>query len=84
MNMKFSNIIYSFILAAFCAVPSLASAQETVHSGPWSLADCISYAIDHNITIKQQDLHRKNQEIALNTAKNRMEAGPSQGSIMVA
>ena len=70
MNMEFRNIIYSFILAAFGAMPSLASAQEAAHSGPWSLSDCISYAIDHNITIKQQDLHRKNQEIALNTAKN--------------
>lgn len=70
MNMEFRNIIYSFILAAFGAMPSLTSAQEAAHSGPWSLSDCISYAIDHNITIKQQDLHRKNQEIALNTAKN--------------
>ena len=41
------------------------SAQE-----PWSLRQCIDYAIEHNISIKQQELNVKNQEVALSTAKN--------------
>lgn len=37
---------------------------------PWSLRQCIDYAIEHSISIQQQELNVKNQEINLSTAKN--------------
>lgn len=36
----------------------------------WSLQDCIEYAQEHNIEIKQQALDVKGSEIDLNTSKN--------------
>jgi len=43
-----------------------------VVSGPWSLSDCIDYALENNISIKQSSLSVEQKEVALNTAKNRM------------
>ena len=45
-------------------VPSSDSSQ------PWSLRQCIDYALEHNISIKQQENNVKNQEVNLSTAKN--------------
>ena len=42
-----------------------ASAQKA-----WSIRECCDYAIEHNISIKQQVNQRRQQEIQLNTAKN--------------
>ena len=39
------------------------------HSGPWTLAECIRHAQENNITLKQQDLQVKQQEIQLETTK---------------
>ncbi|NDW10905.1 TolC family protein [Dysgonomonas sp. 520] len=36
----------------------------------WTLRQCIDYAIENNIEIKQQDLTVKNSEIELSTSKN--------------
>ena len=44
-----------------------ASAQ---HAGRWSLRQCISHALDHNITIRQHDISRRQRAIDVNTAKN--------------
>ncbi len=41
------------------------NAQEKL----WTLEECIQYAIDHNITIKQIELQKENAEIDLNTSK---------------
>lgn len=46
---------------------SLASAQ----TGSWTLRDCIDYAIEHNITIKQNSINVQQRELDLNTAKGR-------------
>lgn len=35
----------------------------------WSLQECISYAIEHSLTIKQQEVSRDQQAIQLNTSK---------------
>lgn len=40
------------------------SAQE-----PWSLKQCIDYATEHNINVRQQILKQKNQELEVNTTK---------------
>lgn len=43
------------------------SAQGTQ---PWSLARCIDYALEHNISIKQSELNVEQREVALNTSQN--------------
>ena len=48
----------------------LLSFSDLVAQTPWSLRQCIDYAVEHNISVKQQELNVKNQEVALSTAKN--------------
>jgi len=43
-------------------------AQETIKK--WTLEECIQYAIDHNIDLKQRVEAEKIREIELNTSKN--------------
>jgi len=43
-----------------------------VFNGPWSLSDCIGYALENNISIKQSNLNVEQKKVALNTAKNRI------------
>ena len=54
-----------------------ASAQQK-----WTLRQCIDYAIEHNINIKQQELAIKNSEVNLNTSQNsrlpNLNAGANQ------
>lgn len=46
-----------------------------------SLKDCIDYAVAHNVQVKQQDVVRRNQEIALNTARfSRLPSVSASGS----
>lgn len=55
-------ITVSFLLAAV-----MASAQQ---KKAWTLRECIDYAFENNITVKQQDVKRRQGEIDLSTAKN--------------
>ena len=50
-------------VSSFLALP--VSAQQ-----PWTLRQCIDYAIDHNIGIKQRANQRTQQEYNLSTARN--------------
>ena len=45
------------------------AAYGQTHSGPWSLAECIRHAQENNITLQQQSLQVKQQEIQLDNAK---------------
>ena len=36
----------------------------------WTLPECINYAIEHNISLKQRENTRRQNEMSLNTAKN--------------
>ena len=36
----------------------------------WTLRQCMDYAIEHNISIKQQDNVRRQQELSLSTSRN--------------
>lgn len=36
----------------------------------WSLEECIQYAIEHNIDLKQKEQEQANREVSLNTSKN--------------
>ncbi|MBQ9476528.1 MAG: TolC family protein [Bacteroidales bacterium] len=46
-------------------------------SGPWSLQDCIQYALDNNIQVRQSELAVQQREIELNTARNARLPGVS-------
>jgi outer membrane protein len=50
------------LLAALLA--GAATAQEA-----WSLRQCIDYAIEHNLTVRQREITHENSKITLNTAK---------------
>ena len=53
------------IVIAFLCASTLLSAQNKL----WSLEDCIQYAIEHNISIKQLVLQKNSAEVDLNTAQ---------------
>ena len=52
----------SFLLGSLAA-----SAQQPKE---WTLRQCIDYALENNITVKQQDVARRQSEVELSTAKN--------------
>lgn len=56
---------FVFILICLLFIPGFISAQEK----KWSLEDCIKYAIDNNIQIKQQTLQTRIQKNSLEQAK---------------
>ena len=68
--------IYVYILCVLATASAYAqeenfnsSTLQSFHS-PWSLRECIDHAIEHNISIKQQEINVKNQEVSLSTSKN--------------
>lgn len=61
--------VYTLLLTAFVLsgwTGHLAAAQEK----PWSLQDCIGYALDHNFSVQRSALQVQQREIDLNTALN--------------
>lgn len=55
-----------FIIVVLVGLVSLdALAQQQ-----WTLRQCMDYAIEHNINIKQQDNVRRQQELSLSTSRN--------------
>ena len=56
------------LLALALFAPALAGAQDLRH--PWTLQECLEWALDHNLTVKQSELNVSQREIQLNTAKN--------------
>ena len=57
------KVLLSFIIVPLSFSP--AGAQKL-----WSLRECCDYAVEHNISIKQQQNQCRQQEIQLSTAKN--------------
>ena len=58
----------SFLIAAAVLLGGIpARAQQ----GPWSLLDCINYALEHNLTVQQSALTVEQREVDLNTAEGR-------------
>ena len=56
-----------FVICALCIVHcALLGAQPHL----WSLRECCDYAVEHNISIKQQQNQRRQQELTLSTSKN--------------
>jgi outer membrane protein len=60
------------MFVATCLQFSIFNSQFSICQAqtPWSLKQCCDYAVDHNITIKQQENQCRQQEIQLSTAKN--------------
>lgn len=55
-------------ISLLLVLTSLISLQSKADS--WSLKQCITYALEHNIQVKQKEYARQQSEIVLNTAKN--------------
>ena len=49
---------------------SLVRLDAQAETKQWSLRECCDYAVDHNISIKQQQNQCRQQELELSTAKN--------------
>ena len=56
----------SFLVLCATTLSQLTMAQQK----QWSLRECCDYAVEHNITIKQQENQCRQQEIQLSNAKN--------------
>ena len=60
---------------------NLAAAQPASAAGRlWSLHDCISYALDHNLTVQQSHLRVSQREVELNTAVSSRLPGVAAGA----
>lgn len=59
------KICKSLLLSAFALLSMVAQAQQS-----WSLQQCIDYAVDHNISIQQQEQNVALREVELNTSRN--------------
>ena len=56
--MQFKKI---FIVSVFIAVQSSLFAQDTAENKVWTLKECVDYALENNISIKQSELDKLNQ-----------------------
>ena len=57
--------------AAVLMAALLLSPGADAQNAPWSLAECIDYALEHNITVRQNELSAAQKEVALETARSR-------------
>ena len=58
----------------------LTAAQPSMQGTPWTLQDCIRYALDHNLTVQQGALQVGQREIDVNTARASRLPGVSAGA----
>lgn len=60
----------------------LAAAVSPVHAQQWTLRQCIEHAIEHNISVRQQQISVENSKVQLSTARNQrlpsLNAGAGQ------
>lgn len=75
------KIFFCFLMS--CGLLLVHGQDNTTHNGPWTLDDCIQYALEHNISIKQSQNNCQQRSIELNTARNSvwpsLQANGSQG-----
>lgn len=57
------------VIGSLFVFVGLGSANAQTASKTWTLQDCIQYAIDHNIDVKQQELGLEEAKIATSNAK---------------
>ena len=71
------------IVTLLCAAMAGAGAQQRA----WTLQQCIDYALEHNISVRQSGLGVEQKEVDLNTALSRRlpgvsaRAGAGRGSV---
>lgn len=65
------------IIAALLIAGSLAATSAAAQSGQWTLTECIDYALEHNITVRQSAITVEQKEVELNTAQARRLPGVS-------
>lgn len=68
----------------FCCLAGLAYGQESQSTAEfWTMEQCVQYAFEHNISIKQSSNNVQQRSVDLNTARNSiwpsLEAGANQG-----
>lgn len=68
------TLLAVFPMLVFKGIPAFG--DDTV-STPWSLKECINYAVEHNITVRQSDITVEQKETDLNTAKGKRLPGVS-------
>lgn len=56
----------TLILSAIMMLPSV----STMAQKDWTLSQCIDYAIEHNISLKQRENECERQKVSLSTARN--------------
>ncbi len=72
--MKTSKLFIALAAVALCALPIVqakgqAQTKEPAPGVPWSLDDCMSYALENNVTVQQRALQVEQNDIQLSTAK---------------
>ena len=67
-------------IALSLAALVLSGAAALGQQAPWSLSDCISYALDHNLTLQQSGLTVQQREVELSTARGRRLPSLSAGA----
>lgn len=63
------QILPSILISVLLLSTSTYSLAQTGLTKKWSLQDCIIYAIDNNIDLKQKEKEQENREIELNTSR---------------
>lgn len=61
-------ILYTYVALSISIFTSQAQTESS--NRPWSLEECIRYAIEHNIDLKQKEQNEENKKVSLNTSKN--------------
>ena len=73
--------LFCFLMS--CGLLFVHGQDNTTNKGPWTLDDCIQYALEHNISIKQSQNTCQQRSIDLNTARNSvwpsLQANGNQG-----
>ena len=67
---RMSRSFCCYFIAALFVLYAATLSQPIFAQQPWTLRQCCDYAVEHNISIKQQDNQRKQRDIQLSTAKN--------------
>ena len=62
------QILLLILISGTFVCPQVGNAQESPVK-KWSLEDCINYAIEHNIDLKQKEKEQEQSEIELSTSK---------------
>lgn len=58
------------VMLSQCGITQAQNSTSKVLPHRWTLSECETYALEHNITVKQQDVTRRQREVELSTARN--------------